>query len=158
MKIDLAGGKEPREGYVNVDRFSVDKSIVADCLQLPFPDNSIEAVNTSHYLEHIPKRSVVPQLIEAFRVLIPGGKLDIEVPSLEWCCKNWLQNQNAGWNLDTIFGNQDDAGQFHMTGFNRRIMTDYLREAGFDSITIREVWSHEQTCLQFSTSKEIDNG
>jgi predicted SAM-dependent methyltransferase len=158
MKIDLAGGKEPREGYLSIDLYSQDKGVKADCMLLPFPVESIEAVNASHYLEHIPKRWIVPQLQEIYRVLIVGGLLDIEVPSLEWCIKNWLKDQNNGWNLDTIFGNQDDDGQFHYTGYNRQIMIRYLQAAGFTgSIVSKTVWSHEQDCLKFQTWKVIES-
>lgn len=154
MRIDVGGGLESREGYLNIDRYANIQGVRADCLYLPFPDNSIEAVNTSHYLEHIEKRAVVPQLKEIYRVLYFGCPLHIEVPSLVWCVENWLEHLDGGWNLDTIFGNQDPpGGQFHYTGFTHEIMIGYLREAGFKNITIGEVWSHSQQCLTFETER-----
>ena len=156
MKLDIGGGKEPREGYTNVDGYVIGPDVInADAGDLPFPDNSIEAINSSHNLEHIEKRKVVPTLKEFYRVLQPGGVLEIEVPSLVWCCMNWLMHPDNGWNMDTIFGNQDDAGQFHYTGFTPEIMFDYLAQAGFTGSPIGSgyKWSHEQACLIFEVKK-----
>ena len=89
MKIDLAGGLETKPGFLNVDRYAVGEGVQADCLYLPFADCSIEVVNTSHYLEHLSKYQVVPQLKEVYRVLCWDGKFHIEVPDLVWVLQNW---------------------------------------------------------------------
>ena len=154
MKLDIAGGLECRRGYINVDRYAVDEGVRADGLRLPFADSSVDAVNASHYLEHLPKRMVVYQLTEIYRVMRFGAALDIEVPELAWVLRNWLKYQDNGWNMDAIFGDQSTDGQYHKTGFTRQIMYSYLEAAGFrGTVTVTEKWSHEQNCLCFSIVK-----
>jgi predicted SAM-dependent methyltransferase len=154
MRIDIAGGNEPRAGYINVDRFAIENGVQADCLWLPFADRSVDAVSTSHYLEHLGKYQVVPQLKEVHRVLRFGGELHIEVPSLEWCCKNWLNYLDNGWNMDALFGDQSTPFQFHKTGFTRNILLSYLGAAGFSGqVILSETWSHEQACIVADLTK-----
>ncbi|MGB3237228.1 MAG: methyltransferase domain-containing protein, partial [Geitlerinemataceae cyanobacterium] len=56
-----------------------------------FEDNSIEAIYTSHVLEHFHhtlRNELIETLTEWHRVLKPGGKLYISVPDLQVLC--WL--------------------------------------------------------------------
>jgi predicted SAM-dependent methyltransferase len=157
MKLDIGSGKTPAPGYTGIDLFAEGDGIIhAPMWSLPFEDGTIEAINSSHALEHIEKRAVVTTLQEFYRVLKINGILDIEVPSLVWCCEKWLEHQTNDWWLDIIFGNQNDPGQFHMTGYTFQIMVDYLHQAGFkdSSIIYGKVWSHEQECLQFRVIKQ----
>ncbi len=58
----------------------------ADGLSLPFPDACFDVVVCSEVLEHIPDYAAA--LSELNRVLRPGGKLAVSVPSYgpEWLC------------------------------------------------------------------------
>ena len=154
MKLDIGSGPKPIEGYTAVDLFAESEGVIkAPMWALPFEDGTIEAINSSHSLEHIPKKQVVPTLQEFYRVLEDYGVLDIEVPSLVWCCEKWLEHQSNDWWMDIIFGNQDDSGQFHMTGFTVQILSSYLYEAGFTEFSYGKVWSHEQECLSYRVIK-----
>lgn len=155
MKLDIGSGPIPREGFIGVDMYPPNDGVSSIMGLLPFPDCSIEEVYSSHALEHISKHAVVPTLIEWRRVLIWGGKIVIEVPDLVWVCENWLKYKSADWNLDAIFGDQSDDGQYHKTGFTKNIMFDYLVRAGFTNsvVTYAEIWSHAQNCLVFEVVK-----
>jgi len=50
---------------------------------LPFPDNSMVAVYSSHTLEHLYLSQAQALLGECFRVIIPGGIIRIVVPDLK---------------------------------------------------------------------------
>jgi predicted SAM-dependent methyltransferase len=91
----------------------------------------------------------VPTLREWYRVVKPGGTIIIEVPDLVWCVTNWLKTQDGGWDLDAIFGNQDDIGQFHKTGFTVSLLLGYLDEAGYvgRTVVVAEVWNHNQNTI-----------
>lgn len=52
----------------------------ADIRKLPFPDSSVEAVYSSHVLEHLYLSDARLVLSEAFRVLRPGGVIRTSVP------------------------------------------------------------------------------
>lgn len=63
--------------------------------QLPFADNSIDAIYASHLLEHLYHNEAEKLLRECFRVLSPGGVLRLMVPDLQTLVSQYLkQKQN----------------------------------------------------------------
>lgn len=79
LKIDLGGGSLPRVGYINVDRYY--KSDVRCDFErgfLPFRDNSIESIFSSHLLEHIIDLGNL--MNECWRILVNQGSFEIIVP------------------------------------------------------------------------------
>lgn len=60
MKLDLAGGDTPREGYESVDLYAPEAKYRVDLFRFPYPwdDASVEALHCSHFVEHIPAREV----------------------------------------------------------------------------------------------------
>ena len=75
--IDLGCGASKLPGAVGIDLAFGD--VHADCLSLPFPDNSIDVITTSHLIEHV---DPVGLLYECARILKPTGRLLIEGPNL----------------------------------------------------------------------------
>jgi SAM-dependent methyltransferase len=51
--------------------------------RFPFPDGCMEAVYSSHLLEHVPQSVAENCLRESFRVLRPGGVVRVGVPDLD---------------------------------------------------------------------------
>lgn len=100
LKLDLAAGQCPREGFEGVDMWPGSKHVM-NLLRYPWPwaDDSVAELHCSHYLEHVPMMFVndagervedgSPGSREAFfrlmdecwRVLVPGGWMTIIVPS-----------------------------------------------------------------------------
>lgn len=81
MMIDLGGGPNPRPGYKCVDMYpgpGIDYLCNFETDKLPFDDNSIEAVNSSHCFEHL--RSVGNIIREIIRVCKDGAKIEIRTP------------------------------------------------------------------------------
>lgn len=146
MKLDVGSGPFPKAGYRTCDMF-VGADYQCPMWRIPVEDGEVEAIWSSHALEHVGKAMVAPTLAEWFRVLRPGGLLELEVPDLRWVCRNWLEHQSDDWHMDTIFGNQEHEGEFHKTGFTPAILERRLREAGFEVGSIDIVWSHEQDTL-----------
>ena len=155
LKLDIGSGPTPLSGHVGVDLYAQGADIInAPMDQLPYPDGIIYEINCSHALEHIPKVAVIPTLQEWYRVLMPGGKLTVEVPDLVWVCENWLENQNNSWDMDAIFGDQSTPGQFHQTGFSRQLLLQYLYDAGFHkTATVETPFTHNQLCIKVTTVK-----
>ncbi len=50
---------------------------------LPFKDNSVDYIYTSHLLEHLKKREVVKVIRECHRILKPHGWIRIVVPDFK---------------------------------------------------------------------------
>lgn len=100
VRLDLASGQTPREGFTGVDLFTGDNRV--DLLRFPWPwaDGSVTEVHCSHYVEHIPMAYVDAEnalhlgpaadrrdlflafFAEVHRILKPGGKATIVVPYL----------------------------------------------------------------------------
>jgi len=154
VKLDIGCGKSPKSDFTGIDAYVKGKGIVnAEMWSLPFGDGQVEQIYSSHALEHVSKKQVVPTLKEWYRVLKPGGVADIRVPDLEYCCETWLEKQTNDFYMDILFGNQNHEGEFHKTGFTISIMTKYLHEAGFTNIHASSIWSHEQNTLVFLVVK-----
>lgn len=86
MKLNLACGQRSVEGFLGVDVVPGEHvDIVHDLLDFPWPwdDSSIEAAFSSHFLEHIGHeegRDLIAFMNELWRVLEPGGTVEIVVP------------------------------------------------------------------------------
>ena len=165
LKIDIGCGiKEswhepegnPPSGeasWVRVDPYVEEADLKAFAHDLPYKDGEVDEIFSSHTLEHISKFKIAETLKEWYRVLKPLGKLTVRVPDLEWCCNWWINHQTTGWDMDVLFGNQSREGEVHLTGFNRQIMIDYLREAGFKIEKFEEMETHDQKTLSFECIK-----
>jgi predicted SAM-dependent methyltransferase len=61
---------------------------------LPYPDNSFDAVYSSHVLEHLTPLEGKKLVSEKYRILKPNGVCRIVVPDLEKICINYLKHLN----------------------------------------------------------------
>lgn len=138
IRLNVGCGEILKEGYVNVDLFVQNPGIVqAPADSLPYSDSSVDEVFSSHLLEHITHGQTIKVLSEWFRVLRPGGTLQLVVPDLEWCLRNWLslpESERWGFPLYTIFGLQIHPGEYHHTGFTVPRLIYLLQSVGFTNV------------------------
>jgi hypothetical protein len=69
LKLDLGCGQHPRDGYEGVDLYGDKAKHKVDLFKFPWPfaDASVEEINCSHFMEHIPAREVEPRdLVEGY--------------------------------------------------------------------------------------------
>jgi len=90
LRLDLGCGETPADGYEGVDKFAANAKHKVDLFQFPWPwaDGSVEALHSSHFLEHIPadyledgRDRLCAFMDEAWRVLKKGGEFKIIVPN-----------------------------------------------------------------------------
>lgn len=107
LRLDLGCGQNPREGFEGVDLYAPEVKHRVDLMKFPWPfaTNSVEEIHCSHFVEHLPAREVQASDIatnalgdvtlesylnkdflfaffdECYRILKPGGKITIIVPS-----------------------------------------------------------------------------
>jgi predicted SAM-dependent methyltransferase len=101
VKLDLACGQSPREGFEGVDLYAVGAKHKVDLFKFPWPwaDNSVDELASSHFLEHIPMSYLCKKhghehvpcegaqdlffafMDECYRILKPQGKMHIVVPT-----------------------------------------------------------------------------
>lgn len=88
MKLNLGCGKDRRAGYVNVD-FYEDCDQKVDLSQFPWPwaDGSASEIIMLDFLEHFPYRETDRILSECWRVLVPDGVLEVQVPDFDECAR-----------------------------------------------------------------------
>jgi len=140
-RLNLGCGNKPLPGYVNCDIFKgpiVDEVFPLDAI--PYKNSSISAIASEHALEHLPYMRAEKALKEWFRVLIPGGELNLKIPEFEDCCRSYLEapdDSNRKWFKYTIYGIQvsqagepDDA-QIHKWGYSQREINGLLEAIGF---------------------------
>ncbi|MEG4201678.1 glycosyltransferase [Microcoleus sp. Pol12A5] len=157
IKLHIGCGTSIKEGYYNIDQYVEAPGVIQmDIFNLSFESDSVDEIFTEHMLEHIGKFEVPLAIKEWARVLKPDGKLVMNLPNLEWCMQQWLakpEDERWGWQLDTVFGLQTHAGEFHKTGFTAPRLQQLLKVAGFQNINISNYWSHAQSCFWVEATK-----
>lgn len=155
IKLNIGSGEYPKKDYINIDKYYEGSDIKADASKLPYDDNTVDEIFSSHVLEHFNKYEIKDVLTEWYRVLKNEGKLDLEVPNFESIVKNWLDSEDkTGFAMDTIFGLQTRAGEEHKFGFTETILKDMLLDVGFSDISIKNVFSHSQECFKTTAYKK----
>lgn len=107
-------------GFVNLDyRWVPGVDVVWDLSRpLPFPDARFNGIFSEHCLEHFDENALRPILREFHRVLRPGGRVRIVVPSLELHVRRYLEGRDrandgaAAREFNRVFysGHSDMAG------------------------------------------------
>jgi predicted SAM-dependent methyltransferase len=98
LRIDIGCGGARREGYVGVDREPgpcVDHVLDFERDALPFPDRSVEAIFSSHCLEHLSSQALVFR--EMSRVAQNGAPLEIWTP-YTWSDEAFLYTHRTFFN------------------------------------------------------------
>jgi len=82
MKLDLGCADKKKEGYIGMDLRDWGQEIVRDVKRgIPYGDNSLEEVYTSHFMEHIERgEEIYFVMSEVHRVLKKGCQFIIRVP------------------------------------------------------------------------------
>ena len=105
--------------------------IEADGTNIPLPTDSVDAVQASHVLEHIPRLRVIMALTEWNRVLRPDGDLHILVPDVKWACRRVLKSGVVDQASMAIFwGGGDGGSSAHHSGWTLRLLRGMLEELG----------------------------
>jgi SAM-dependent methyltransferase len=142
--VSIGGVARPDGAWTTVDAYTP-ADIRAEMWRLPLPDGSVEAIWSSHALEHVPREMVQPTLREWLRVLRPGGKVTIRVPNLNYACAHWLAHPEDPFAIKALFGSQDHEGEFHKHGWNLASFRADLSAADFalDSLTTEQSYGQQ---------------
>lgn len=157
------GGSEWRELRLDINP-SVNPDIICSMTDMhPVATDSVDAIWSSHNLEHLHRHEVPVALGEFLRVLKPGGQLLLTLPDLqkiaELVAADALENEAYRSRsgpispLDMIYGHTPSIanGNFHMahkTGFTARTLHQLLGATGFVMVALRRdsfaLWARAQ--------------
>lgn len=127
----------------------VKPDIVGSITSMPVPDASVQAVFSSHNIEHIYAYEVPDALQEFKRVLTPDGFVVIICPDLQTICAMvaedrlldtaYVSSMGDITPLDVLYGHRGAiaAGNTYMAhrcGFTRKVLVEVLKSIGFVSI------------------------
>lgn len=155
-RLNCGCGNVPLQGYYNIDKHYypgsdnplTDKGeverwkdeedsvwIYGDAVELPFSDESFDEVIMVHVLEHLSKADGERALKQAFRVLKPGGTLEVEVPDLKKGCELFLKNGAIDRTMGLFYGSfgKEGEGQFHLYGYDHDSLKGLMSE-GLDDV------------------------
>lgn len=92
MMVNLGCGNRWHKDWINLDFHSNSEFVQKHNLYepLPFEEHSVDAIYSSHVLEHFPKYFAPKFLKECYRVLKKGGLIRVVIPDLEQITKNYL--------------------------------------------------------------------
>lgn len=149
--LDIGGGyRSGTNGWLTVD-MSNECDIYWDLrLGMPFPDNSVAKIYSSHLFEHLTYAEAQGLLDECLRVLKPGGSFSIVVPNaqmyIEWYTGarevpadafGWLPAYNQTTGIDALNYVAYMAGE-HKYMFDQENLLHILRAKGFENVAKRE--------------------
>jgi predicted SAM-dependent methyltransferase len=135
------------EGWVSVD---VVRDPRGEILKLdatgpwPFPAESLTAVNSEHFIEHVSREGATGYLREAFRALRPGAPIRTSTPDLEALCRAYGEAEPAILEEHRRHGYQaashaDLVNNYFYSHGHRQIydfatLAGMLRAAGFQDV------------------------
>ncbi|ROL55665.1 methyltransferase domain-containing protein [Bacteroidetes/Chlorobi group bacterium Naka2016] len=104
---------------------------------LPLPDESVDYIYTSHFLEHIYKDEAEFVIKEFYRILKKGGKVRVVVPDLDYVID--LLNKGKKEEGLSYFFPESRADEFsrHRYLYDFEMIKNLLKRAGFNSIVKR---------------------
>ena len=134
----------------------------------PVAGNTVDAIWSSHNLEHLQRHEVPQALAEFIRVLKPNGLLLLTLPDLQQVAQLVVEDrlEDQAYHsssgpitpLDMIFGHTASLAHgnpfmAHRTGFTARTLNKALVEAGFVEVSLRagtafDLWAtaHKPGC------------
>jgi SAM-dependent methyltransferase len=145
-------GPEWREVRLDIDP-AVHPDILCSITDIsPIASSTVDAVWSSHNLEHIHRHEVPTALAEFIRVLKPGGLLLLTLPDLQQVAElvaadhledeAYMSPSGSVTPLDMIYGHTPSLAQgfpfmAHKTGFTRRSLHTLLERTGFAEVRVR---------------------
>ena len=90
--LNIACGRKYHKDWINIDFHADSHDVIKVNLLggLPFDNNSVDIVYSSHFLEHLSLEDGKYVLNEIYRVLKKDGIIRIVVPDLENVCREYL--------------------------------------------------------------------
>ena len=150
IRLDVGSGDLSRPGWIGLD-ITDGCDLFWDLRNgIPFPDNSVDFIYSSHLLEHMSHTDGKKVLDEMFRVLRPEGPISVCVPDARLYVDAYLgvrelAPDHAFWEEALVSRSGIDLLNYiaymaneHRCLFDQDSLVLRLREAGFSDVHARE--------------------
>lgn len=95
IKVDVGCGKLKLDGFIGVDIDSkCDADIVASATDLPFEDNSVDEIYSSHLGEHLTPEQLEKFFSEVYRILKPDATAFVKMDH-DWSQKRLFRKDKT---------------------------------------------------------------
>jgi len=138
MKLHLGCGKRNfGPDWVHIDGGDFSHLHSHDITKLPFENNSVDLIYSSHVLEYFDREEVTNVLKEWYRVLKIGGMLRVAVPDFKMMTTKYLID---GCELDLFLGplygkwSMGNKTIYHKTAYDFLSLKRVLQSNGFRGI------------------------
>lgn len=155
LPIKLELGSAKREGSEDWVTSDIDGGgdIQLDLVDpLPFPDNSVQRIYSSHVLEHFSYPNPMLDLLrECYRILKPGGDISIAVPNARIFLEGYVnaaefeRERYCTYDVGLSYKTRIDymnfiayMGGHHKHMFDEENLVIVLAEAGFREVRLRD--------------------
>lgn len=103
-KLDLGCGKISKEGCVGLDVQDFGQEIVTNIDRgIPLPDDSLEYIHSSHFVEHLTEKQIEFLFLEMVRVLKNDGIIEVRCPHDKTILKYYTSHFSQ-WSEDRVKG------------------------------------------------------
>jgi FkbM family methyltransferase len=159
LKLNIGSGYLPLDGYLGLDLYNETADIKSDVVNIPFDENSIEEIVSYHVLEHIFPDKVEEAIKEWYKLLMPGGKLVIELPNTLAICEDFpkVEYGEKFALLYYMYCNPQLPGHAHVYGWWPESIHNMLYNFGFREITFKQPQTHldaEKYCMRVEAIAE----
>lgn len=156
-KINFACGRQTWESFYCIDAKQHPKATrPVDLLHafvfnrerllnpLPISAESVEEVHAYHFIEHVYAWEAPAVISEFRRVLVPGGKLILELPNLILACHNLLEGSTDQFSMWPLYGDPGTRDLFncHRWGYTPKTIKALLVENGMTGVKVGKPETH----------------
>lgn len=131
MKLNLGCGEDRLEGYTNIDLYT-EADLKQDARDLS-QFSEVDEILAKHLIEHFQVYEADKVIKEWHRALKVGGKLIIETPDMELCCKAFEKLDGRDLLLTLIYGAVENTPSPHRWGWTFNSLSRVLKD--FKDIT-----------------------
>lgn len=168
--LNVGSGQRPFKSTDEIEWVNVDKVVrpdmpkpdwIEDGAHLPCADNSVDYFVLHHVLEHFGCGEAADLIKEAYRVLKPGGMLQVFVPNMRALAKRWLDGGiSTQIYMTNVYGAyMGSSADRHHWGFDELSLADFLKDwqwqaANFKCSTLsgsncaHDFWILEVECVK----------
>lgn len=146
MKLNIGCGKQDLgKDWLHIDGSNYSHIHSHDIVNLPFKDNTVDIIYTSHTFEYFDREEALDVLNKWYSVLKPNGILRLAVPNFEKYSKLYSEGKiTLDQCIGPLYGKwkmTDTKNIYHKTTYDFTSLKNVLETVGFQQI---KKWNYEE--------------